>query len=172
MFCFFIWLDSVISIVSRLFDLILRLLEYLGFLHFEGLSLLSVSISSNLCSISISEIFGLCLLDSFFQGNLFLGVSSGLSVLSNFFSGKLLDFLVMRGMPGVCCCFSWVFFGLFFWGLQQRCCMGGSSSLNLVQYRTWLSKWSSFPFVIHQVVSSILLLYLSCQGESSFLDFG
>ena len=42
---------------------------------------------SNLFSVSISEICGLCLLDSFFQGDLFLGVSGGLSVLSNFFGG-------------------------------------------------------------------------------------
>ena len=68
MFCFFI---SVISIVSRLFNLILRLLGYLGFLCFEGLSWLSVSISSNLFSVSIIEVCGLCLLDSFFQGDLF-----------------------------------------------------------------------------------------------------
>ena len=93
----------MISIVSRLSDLIFRLLEYLGFLCFEGPYWLSVSISSNLFSVSISDIYGLCLLDSFFQGDLFWGVSSGLSVLSNVFSGRLLGFVVMREMPGVCC---------------------------------------------------------------------
>ena len=111
-FCFFIWLDSEISKVSRLFDLILRLLGYLGFLCFEGLSWFSVSISSNLFSVSISEICGLCLLDSFFQRDLFLGVSGGLSVLSNFLVEDL-SFIVMGGMPGACC-LGWVF--VFFWG--------------------------------------------------------
>ena len=66
----------MISIVSRFFNLILRLLGYLGFC-FEGLSWLSVSISSNLFSVSISEICGLCLLDSFFQGDLFWGLAVG-----------------------------------------------------------------------------------------------
>ena len=89
-FCFFIWLDSDISIVSRLFNLILRLLGYLRFLCFEGVSWLSVSISSYLFSVSVSEIYGLYLLDSFFQGDLFLGVSSGLSVLFNIFGRRLL----------------------------------------------------------------------------------
>ena len=91
-FCFFIWLESEISKVSRLFNLILRLWEYLGFLCFGGLPWLSVSISSNLFSVSISESCGLCLLVFFFQGDLFLGVSSGLSVLSNFFGWKIVWF--------------------------------------------------------------------------------
>ena len=85
-FCFFIWLESEISKVSRLFDLILRLWGSLGFLCFGGLSWLSVSISSNLFSVSISEIWGLCLLVSFFQGD--WGGSGGLSILSNFFFGR------------------------------------------------------------------------------------
>ena len=42
--------------------------------------------------------------------------------------------------------------------------------LDLVQHGAWLSSWSSFPLVI-QVVSSILLLDLSCRS-GSFLDFG
>ena len=126
MFCFFIWLNSIISIVSRLFDLILRLLVYLGFLCFEGLSWLPVSISSNLFSVSISEICGLCLLDFFFQRNLFWGASSGFSVLSNFFGGRLLGFVMMGGMLGVCCSLGWVF-GFFppfflFWPLASLLC--------------------------------------------------
>ena len=84
-FWFFIWLESEISKVSKLFDLILRLLGCLGFLCFGGLLWLSVAISSNSFSVSISEICGLCLLVSFFQEDLFLEVSGGLSVLSNFF---------------------------------------------------------------------------------------
>ena len=48
--------------------------------------------------------FLVCLLDIFFQGDLFLGVSSGISVLSNFFGQRLLGFVVMGGMPGACCC--------------------------------------------------------------------
>ena len=103
-FCVFIWLVSEISKVSRLFDLILRLLGYLGFLCFGGLPWLSVSMSSNLFLVSISESCGLCLLVSFFQGDLFWGVSGGLSVLSNFFGGRLLGFIVMGGMPGAGCC--------------------------------------------------------------------
>ena len=89
----------------------MRLLGYLGFLCFGGLSWLSVSISSNLFSVSISEICVICLLDSFFQGDLFLGISSGLSVLSNFFGGRLLGFVVMGGMPGACFCL------FYFWGV-------------------------------------------------------
>ena len=51
--------------VSRLFDLIfLRLLGYLQFLCFEGLSWLSVSISSNLFSVSINKNLDLGLLNS------------------------------------------------------------------------------------------------------------
>ena len=60
--------------------------------------------SSNLFSVSISESCGICLLVSFFQGDIFLGVSGGLSVLSNVFGGRLLGFVVMGGMPGACCC--------------------------------------------------------------------
>ena len=73
-FCFFIWLDLAISIVSRLFNLILlKLFGYLGFLCFEGLSYLSIS--SKLFLVSISEICDLCLLDSFFflRGVLLVG---------------------------------------------------------------------------------------------------
>ena len=70
---------------------------------FERLSWLSVSINSNLFSVSISEICGLCLLDSFFQGDLFLGISSGLSMLSNFVGGRL-QFCSDERMPGACCC--------------------------------------------------------------------
>ena len=67
---FFISQDSVIFMVSRLFNLILlRLFRYLGFLCFEGLSWASVPISLNLFSVSINEILDLCLLDSFFQGD-------------------------------------------------------------------------------------------------------
>ena len=72
-FCFFIWLESEISKVSRLFGLILRLLGSLGFLCFGGLPWLSVSISLNLFSVSISEICGLCLVVSFFQEDLLGG---------------------------------------------------------------------------------------------------
>ena len=118
MLYFFIWLDSEISNVSRLFDLILRLLEYLRFLCFEGFSWHSVSICSNLFSVFISEICGLCLLDSFFQGDLFLGVSGGFSVLSNFFGGRLLGFVVMGGIPRACCLICFFFhlgFVLFFY---------------------------------------------------------
>ena len=122
---FFIWLDSKIAKVSRLFDPILRLLGNLGFLRFEGLSWLSVSISSNLFSVSISEICGLCLLESFFQEDLFLGVSGELLVLSNFFGRKLLGLVVIRGMPGSCC-LGWVFAWFIFFGLQLYCCMGSA----------------------------------------------
>ena len=40
----------------------------------------------------INEILDLCLLDSFFQGDLFLGVSSGLSLPSNFFWREIVGF--------------------------------------------------------------------------------
>ena len=72
-FCFFIWLDSGISKVSRFFNLILKLLEYLGFLFWRAF----LSLCFHQFKFSISEICGLCLLDSFFQGNLFWGVSGG-----------------------------------------------------------------------------------------------
>ena len=59
----------------------------------------------------ISEVCGLCLLDSFFQ-DLFLGVSGELSVLSKFFGGRFLGFVVMEGMPGAsfCLVYFWVVF--------------------------------------------------------------
>ena len=102
-FCFFIWLESEIFKVSRLFNPILWLWESLGFLFWR--TSLAVSISSNLFSVSISEICSLCMLVSFFQGDLFGGVSGGLSVLSNFlWGGRLLGFVVLGGMPGVCRC--------------------------------------------------------------------
>ena len=90
----------------------MRLLKYLGFPYFERLSWLSVSISSNLFSVCISESCGLCLLDSFFQGDLFSGVSGGISVLSNFFGRRLLGFVVVGGMPGACFCLVY-FLGVF-----------------------------------------------------------
>ena len=94
----------------------------------------SVSISSNLFSVSISEIFGLCLLVSFkeiFCG----GVSGGFSVLSNvvFFGGRLSGFVVMEGCLEL---LVWVdlLFGLFFLGLQFRCYASVGSYLDLVQH--------------------------------------
>ena len=148
------WLDSAISIVSRLFDLILlRLLEYLGFLSFEGLSWLSISISSNLFSVLIIEICDLYLLNSFFQGDLFFGVSGRLLLLSNFFGGGLLGFVVIVGMLGICWCLGWVFVGL---GIQLHWSEVRSFSLDLVQHWAWLS----FPLVI-LVVFSILLFVVS-----------
>ena len=82
---FFIWIDSAFPMVVRLFDLILlRLFGYLEFFCFEELSWLYVSISSTLFSVSINEILDLCLLDSFFQGDLSFGVSGRFLLLCNF----------------------------------------------------------------------------------------
>ena len=90
----------------------MRFWGYLGFLCCEGLSCLSVSISSNLFSVSISEICGLCLLDTVFQGDLFLGFSSRLSGLSSFFGRRLMGFVEMGGMPGAHFCLVY-FLGVF-----------------------------------------------------------
>ena len=73
---FFIWLDSEISKVSWMFDLILRLLGYLGFLCFDFLGTLFSSVQ-----IYFQFLLVRVLLDSFFQGDLFGGgVSGGFSV--------------------------------------------------------------------------------------------
>ena len=103
-FVFFsICLDLVISIVSKPFDLILLgFFGYLGFLGFVGFSLISLSIS--LFSVSISEILNQYLLDSLFQGDLSSTISSGFSLLSDFFVRCLLDLVVVVWMLGVCCC--------------------------------------------------------------------
>ena len=73
--------------VSKLFDLIL-LGFFLDILELiEGFSWISVSISSNLFSVSVSKILYLCLLDSLFQGNLSFGVSYGFHCYLIFFPG-------------------------------------------------------------------------------------
>ena len=122
----------------------MRLLGSLGFLCFGGLPWLSVSISSNLFSVSISEICGLCLLVSFFQGDLFGGLAVGFQYCPFFFfGGRLLGFVVMGGMPGVSYCLVY-----FFGGLQFHCYVGVGSSLDLVQHGACSSSWSSFPLII------------------------
>ena len=110
---FFIWLDSVISIVSRL--LIRFCGSWAGIKDFYVLRVFlgSVSVSSYLFSVSINEILDLCLLDSFFQGYLSFGVSSGLSLLSNFWGGGLLGLVVIVWILGICSSLGWVLF--FFW---------------------------------------------------------
>ena len=118
------------------FDLILRLLGSLGFLCFGGLPWLSVSISSNLFSVSISEICSLCLLVSFFQGDLFGGISCGLSVLSIYFFLRKIVRFCSNGRDA----WSLLLFGLsyclvyFLGGLQFRCYVGVGFSLELVQH--------------------------------------
>ena len=64
---FFNWLDLAISRFSSIFYDFVEAFGHLGFLHFKGLSWLSVFISLNLFSVSIKEILEICFLDSLFQ---------------------------------------------------------------------------------------------------------
>ena len=153
----------MISMVSMLFDQILkRVFGYLVFLCFEELSWIFVFICLNLFSVSINEIIYLCLLDSFFQGN--LSFSSGLSFLSNYFGGELLGLVMIVWMLGVCFCLFCVFLAsaLLVWGWRFF-------SLDLVQHGTWLSGWSSFLLVLLLEFSVCLFDLSSCSG--SFLHF-
>ena len=163
---FFIWLDPAISMVSKLFDLIL--LRVFRIFLFQGGFHSSVSISLNLLSISINAILDLCLLDSFFQGDLFLGLAVDFHCYPIFLVGDSWGMVVIVGMLEVCC-LGWVFIWFIFWGLQLCWSRVGGFSLDLVQHEAWLSGWSSF-FSVILIVFSVLLLDLSSQW--AFLGFG
>ena len=91
-FCFlffsFGWIQRFPWFLGFLIWFLLRFWGYLGFLF----SWLSVSISLNLFSVSINEILDLCLLDSFFQGDFYFGVSSRFSVIFNCLGGGIIEF--------------------------------------------------------------------------------
>ena len=89
----------------------------------------------NLFSVSTSEICGLCLLASFFQGDLFWGVSGEVSVLSNFFWRKIVRFCSDERDAWSLLLFGLSYCLVYFLGvLQFRCYVGVGSSLDLVQH--------------------------------------